>query len=160
MAVLIVFLLLGCGRQIPDSNIPSDPFIYSDQIEPRWSSFENIAAEKGKGGMENKGAKRHAYDIIKAGETKTLLDVEGSGMINRIWMTIRDRSEYTLRGLIVKMYWDGEEKPAVSAPFRDFFGVGLGKTAAFENALFANPEGRSFNCFIQMPFKKLVTTEF
>jgi len=52
------------------------------------------------------------------------------------------------------MYWDGETKPAVSVPFGDFFGVGLGKTSVFENALFANPEGRSFLSFVQMPFKK------
>jgi len=57
------------------------------------------------------------------------------------------------------MYWDGEEKPAVSAPLGDFFGVGLGRTATFENALFANPEGRSFNSFIQMPFRRSARIE-
>jgi hypothetical protein len=45
------------------------------------------------------------------------------------------------------MFWDGTDKPAVSVPFGDFFGVGLGQTTAFQNALFANAEGRSFNCF-------------
>ena len=44
-------------------------------------------------------------------------------------------------------------------PFGDFFGVGLGRTATFENALFANPEGRSFNSFIQMPFKSAARIE-
>jgi hypothetical protein len=29
-----------------------------------------------------------------------------------------------------------------------------GITTAFQNALFANAEGRSFNCFIKMPFKQ------
>jgi hypothetical protein len=52
------------------------------------------------------------------------------------------------------MYWDGESKPAVSAPLGDFFGMALGRRTAFENALFANPEGRSFNCYIPMPFRK------
>jgi len=41
-------------------------------VKTRWSSFENPTAEKGKGGMENKGAKGHAFDSIKPGETKTL----------------------------------------------------------------------------------------
>lgn len=59
-----------------------------------------------------------------------------------------------LRSLRLDMYWDGESKPAVTIPFGDLFGVGLGKTSVFENALFANPEGRSFLSFIQMPFKK------
>jgi hypothetical protein len=52
------------------------------------------------------------------------------------------------------MYWDGEEKPAVSAPLGDFFGHGLGRMATFESALFSSPEGRSFNCCVPMPFKK------
>jgi hypothetical protein len=51
------------------------------------------------------------------------------------------------------MFWDGEEKPAVSAPFGDFFGNGLGRLGAHESELFSSAEGRSFNCFIPMPFK-------
>jgi hypothetical protein len=109
--------------------------------------------------MENNGAKGHACDSIRAGSTKTILKMEGPGVINRIWITISDRSPEMLRSLIINMYWDNEEKPAVSVPFGDFFGIGLGKTAVYENVLFANPEGRSFNCFIQMPFKKAAKIE-
>ena len=58
-----------------------------------------------------------------------------------------------LRSLRLEMYWDGAKTPAVSAPLGDFFGVGLGRMATFENELFASPEGRSFNCFIPMPFR-------
>ena len=80
-------------------------------------------------------------------------------MINRMWFTISDRSPQMLRSLIINIYWDNEDKPAVSVPFGDFFGIGLGKTAVFENALFANPEGRSFNSFVQMPFKEAARIE-
>ena len=31
--------------------------------------------------------------------------------------------------------------------------MGLGRMAAYHNVFFADPEGRSFNCFIPMPFK-------
>ena len=58
-----------------------------------------------------------------------------------------------LRSLRIDMYWDGEENPAVSVPLGDFFGVSLGRKLPFENALFSDPEGRSFNCFIPMPFR-------
>jgi len=85
--------------------------------------------------------------------------MEGPGIINRIWITINDRSPNMLRSLVINMYWDNEKKPAVSVPLGDFFGTGLGKTAVYENALFANPEGRSFNSFIQMPFKKAARIE-
>lgn len=119
-----------------------------------WSSFENPKGLKGKGGAENKGAKGHASEMLRPGETKVLLDVQGAGSIQRIWMTVSDRSPQMLRSLVLHMYWDGEKKPAVSVPLGDFFGIGLGRTASFQSALFANPEGRSFNCYIPMPFRK------
>ena len=122
-------------------------------IQTRWSSFENLSAKRACGGLENKGAKGNAFVHLAAGETKTLLDVKGSGMICRIWMTNRDRSPEMLRGLRLDMTWDNADAPAVSAPLGDFFGVGLGRRVAFENALFSDPEGRSFNCFIPMPFR-------
>jgi hypothetical protein len=162
--LIIVITIYGCDFDRQSSgdtgkSMPSNIFEYSENIEPRWVSFENISALKGRGGIENNGAKGHACDSITAGATKTLLKLEGTGIINRIWITISDRSPQMLRSLIINMYWDNEEKPAVSVPFGDFFGIGLGKTAVYENALFANPEGRSFNCFIQMPFKKAAKIE-
>lgn len=139
-----------------------NPYEYQN-AETRWSSFENITATKGQGGAENKGAKGHACDEIKAGQCVTLLDIAGPGIITRMWFTIIDRSPEMLRALKIEIYWDGTSKPAVSAPFGDFFGIGLGKKTAFENDLFADPEGRSFICFIKMPFKKsaklIVTNE-
>jgi hypothetical protein len=123
------------------------------KTETRWSSFENINAAKGEGGKENNKAKGHAFDIVKAGESKVILSVKGQGMIKRIWMTLNDRSPVMLRSLKIEMFWDDSEKPAVSAPLGDFFGIGLGKKSAFENELFADPEGRSFICYIPMPFK-------
>ena len=41
----------------------------------------------------------------------------------------------------------------VSAPIGYFFGMGLGKMVTLESALLSSPEGRSFNCIFQMPFK-------
>lgn len=125
-----------------------------DDVKTRWTSFENQNGEKGKGGIENIGAKGHAFDSIPAGSSKTLLSAEGSGIINRIWITIRNRSPKMLRALKIEMYWDNALKPAVSAPFGDFFGVGLGLRTPFENSFFSDPEGKSFNCFIPMPFQK------
>lgn len=117
------------------------------------SSFENFNGLSNNGGKVNKGAKGHAFEELKAGETKTLLDLKGPGIIQRMWFTVRDRSPEMLRAMRLRMYWDGQNKPAVDVPFGDFFGFGLAKVVRMETALFANPEGRSFNCFISMPFK-------
>ena len=121
---------------------------------PRWATFENPKAAPGAGGMENKSAKGHAFEPVEAGASVTLLDVNGTGMVQRIWLTVSDRSPEMLRALRIDMYWDGAQKPAVSAPLGDFFSISHGRTLPFENALFSSPEGRSFNCFIPMPFRK------
>jgi hypothetical protein len=122
--------------------------------ETRWISFENPNGEKGRGGTINRGAKGKAFDNIKAGETKVIMDVDGPGIIHRWWATIDNRSPEMLRSLRIDMYWDHEEKPAVSVPFGDFFGPGLGLTAAYESELFSSPEGKSFNSYLKMPFRK------
>lgn len=160
----VIILLYSCGSEKNDTesysdNMPSAMYEYSDFSEPRWVSFENITGSKGRGGMENNGAKGHPCDSITAGATKTILNIKGPGIINRMWITISDRSPEMLRSLVIKMYWDNSNKPAVNVPFGDFFGTGLGKTAIYENALFANPEGRSFNSFIQMPFREAARIE-
>lgn len=119
----------------------------------RWVSFENPTGEPGVGAQSNKGAKGMAFDALKAGETVTLLDVEGCGTIHRMWFTLRERDPQMLRALRLEMYWDGADKPAVAVPFGDFFCAILGRLTTFENALFASPEGRSFNAYIPMPFR-------
>ncbi len=121
--------------------------------DTRWASFENPRGVKGAGGKENRGAKGHAFDSLKAGETRTLLSVQGAGAIRRMWFTFGDRSPQMLRSLRLEAFWDGAAEPAVSVPFGDFFGAILGRAVAFENELFANPEGRSFICYIPMPFR-------
>ena len=127
-------------------------FHYDSNVEPRWSTPEGRNGAKGNAGIENNGAKGHPCEPIKAGATCVLLDTMGPGIISRIWLTVRDRSPEMLRSLKLEMFWDNEAKAAVSAPLGDFFGVGLGRTARFHNALFADPEGRSFVCYIPMPF--------
>ena len=162
-ALALVFFFFSCKTEQPKTaeQVLNAPLFQYQDLEPRWNSFENPTSGKGTGAMENKGAKGHPYDILKAGESKVLLDVQGMGIITRMWFTIQDRSPQMLRSLKIEMFWDGEVKPAVSAPFGDFFGNGLGRMVAHQNELFANPEGRSFNCFIPMPFKtaaKVVVT--
>ncbi len=158
--VILIVISAACNNNSRNQPIfPGHIFEYSENLESRWISFENITGEKGQGGMANHGAKGQAWDVIPAGEAITLVDIEGPGIINRIWMTIRHRTEYDLRGLIINMYWDNEEKPAVSVPFGDFFGIGHGKTAVFENALFSSPEAQSFNSLVQMPFKTAAKIE-
>ena len=123
-------------------------------VQSRWASPENPTGAKGRGGQANGGRKGAPTIAIRAGESAVLAEASGtSGTVRRIWMTFWDRSPRMLRSLRIDMYWDGAKTPAVSAPLGDFFGVGLGRTATFESALFSNPEGRSFVATVPMPFR-------
>ncbi|MEZ4991949.1 MAG: glycoside hydrolase family 172 protein [Saprospiraceae bacterium] len=148
--LLFLFLLSFAGNQLHGQELFQMPI----GKQTRWVSFENRSGQKGAGGLENRGAKGHAFDHIKAGGSIDLVNMEGSGTVRRIWMTISQRDPEMLRSLRLEMFWDGSDKPAVSAPLGDFFGEGLGQKVPFESALFADPEGRSFNCFVPMPFRE------
>ncbi len=135
--------------------IAQDASLYSWQEgAPRWASPENPDAAKGRGAIENEGAKGHAFDTIPAKGSLVLADIRGPGLIDRMWMTINDRSPEMLRSLRLDIYWDGANEPAVSAPLGDFFAAGAGALVPMETALVASPEGRSFVSYIPMPFAK------
>lgn len=104
----------------------------------------------------------HDWMDLPAGETKTIGEIHGCGIIRHIWMTHWTGDEnwqeepYALRKLILRMYWDGEETPSVEVPLGDFFAIGFGMATPVNSAaLCANPEdGRGMNCFFPMPFRK------
>lgn len=126
----------------------------SNQIKTIWVSPENPTGAKGSAGITNKGAKGRAFITLEAGEKINLLDATGAGIVRRMWLSgTIPRSADQMQHVRIEMYWDGSKTPAVSAPIGDFFGLGLGKSKAYKNALFSNPEGRSFNFTIPMPFR-------
>jgi hypothetical protein len=127
----------------------------SSQTKTVWVSPENPTGAKGSAGTTNKGAKGSAFITLEAGQKVALLNTTGSGIVRRMWLSgTIPRSAEQMQHVRIEMYWDGSKTPAVSAPIGDFFGLGLGKSKAYKNALFSNPEGRSFNFTIPMPFKK------
>ena len=127
---------------------------YQPQQQTRWASPENPNAAPGAGGRENRGGKGHAFETIPIGGSHVLADISGAGTIDRIWMTIEDRSPEALRGLRLEMFWDGAASPAVSVPLGDFFLHGASEMVPMETALTASPEGRSFVSYIPMPFRR------
>ena len=131
-----------------------DLYRYRSGEETRWVSPENPTGAKGAAGRENRGAKGHAFETIPVGGAHVLADIRGAGTIDRMWMTIEDRSPEALRGLRLEMFWDGAARPAVSVPLGDFFLHGAGEMVPMETALLASPEGRSFVSYIPMPFRK------
>ena len=144
VAPLCLLCSLGFGQDL--SRVP-------ETGRPRWFSFENPSGGKGTAASTNKGAKGDAWEPIPAGKSRELMRVEGAGVVRRIWCTFRPWNQKMLRSLVIEMFWDHATKPAVEVPVGDFFANGLAQPVAGESALFSNPEGRSFNCYVPMPFR-------
>ena len=125
-------------------------------------SPENPTGEKGKGGAATEGTGANAsrelgqgWKVspsidVKAGQTITLADIDGSGLIEHMWMTPTGNWRLS----ILRMYWDGETDPSVEVPVGDFFAMGWGKYAPISSlAICVNP-GSAFNSYWPMPFRK------
>ena len=65
---------------------------------------------------------------VAPGETVTVARLTGPNAITCLRAKIDSKtySEDELRGVVLKIYWDGEKQPSVWAPIGDFFGSGLG----------------------------------
>ena len=126
----------------------------TEKLQTRWYTAENKDAEKGAAGKADFGRKGSPNVPIKPGETVVLADIKTGGTINRMWFVLWKPYAKALRGLKLEIYWDNAKTPAVQVPFGDFMCQSLGTMTAFENCFFSSPEGRSFNCYIKMPFKK------
>ncbi len=125
----------GKGQACPWAPDPNDPFL----------PHSGAALDLGK------GWKVHPFIKLKAGETVTLADIAGPGVINQFWIT-SDLKNY--RALVLRFYWDDEQTPSVEVPLGDFFAMGHDASPHTVNSLpvVVNPL-RACNCYWQMPFR-------
>lgn len=138
----------------------------------RSISAENPTGEKGKGGRAipdpndpnlphssnavdlGQGWKVRPFVKPAAGETVTLMDVAGPGMIQHIWLATEGDWRGNGRACILRFYWDDEETPSVEVPLTDFFAVGHDLFAPVNSqAVIVNPTS-ALNCYWPMPFRR------
>ena len=94
-----------------------------------------------------------------SGETRTIADIKGPGIIHHIWVTVAG-PEFYGKKMIVRIYWDDEKEPSVEAPLGDFFGVGHGLNRNYASLPFVcSADGRARNSYWMMPFKKSARIE-
>ena len=134
------------------------------RAQTRSISAENYTGAKGKAGMAVEGTgmgpardlgqgwKISPSQIIKAGTTFTIADVQGPGAIQSIWMAGGWHSRFN----ILRFYWDGQERPSVECPLGDFFCNAYGRYVQLTSlAVCVNPGNNSaLNCYWPMPFRK------
>ena len=94
------------------------------------------------------------FIVVNPGETRTLLDENGPGLISHLWFTINDPEPYHLKRIVLRMYWDGETTPSVEAPIGDFFGLGTGDYFSWQSDVLSVGSTKALNCFFPMPYGK------
>ncbi|MEO6829995.1 MAG: DUF2961 domain-containing protein, partial [Acidobacteriaceae bacterium] len=90
---------------------------------------------------------------VPPGATLTVLDTNGPGTISHIWFTMNDREAYSLKRVVLRVYWDGETSPSVEAPIGDFFGQGLGYYYNWHSEMLSVGSSKALNSFFPMPFQ-------
>ena len=106
---------------------------------------------------------------VPRGKRVTIGEVKGQGYIAQFWLTFpgwfwqhwnpkAPINQSILKTLILRIYWDGAEQPAVAAPVGDFFGAGLCEVASFASRYFGTSSG-GFFCKWPMPFRKSFRVE-
>ena len=109
-----------------------------------------------KTGFSNGGWEADRYkdmETLDAHKSIVIADVKGPGVIRHIHTTRHYQRNVSTRGVVLLIYFDGSDEPAVHCPLGDFFGDGgNGKSMDFSTPLIECAPG-SYNTYIPMPFK-------
>ena len=113
--------------------------------------------------LNYKSLKQSSYDRtggnadrwpIAPGATQELFNSNGPGIITHIWFTIAAESPTHLKEIVIRGYWDGNEKPSIEVPVGDFFGLNLGNYFVYQSAFLNCSSVKALNCYFAMPFRK------
>lgn len=143
MVVILVVASAACAAQVDSS--PLDGLSVLRDFRAMRASSSDPNWQDGNGDAR----------FIAPGGTLTLCELQGPGRIAHIWFTIADDERYYGKLLVLRMYWDGEDKPSVECPVNDFFCQGHGMDLQVNSfPIRVTSEGRGRNCYWPMPFGK------
>jgi len=125
--------------------------------------YDPKAAPKG----DEEEASNRDNRTVPPGGTWVLMDERGPGVITHIWITFlgpepqpwAKQGSATHQEMLLRMYWDGDRRPAVEAPLGDFFANGFGIRSEVISLPVVVDHGNSYNCFWRMPFRKSARVE-
>lgn len=104
---------------------------------------------------------------VAPGATHVLMEETGPGVITHIWLTFLgpEPQDWAKDGsanhqeMLLRMFWDGQERPAVEAPVGDFFANAFGARREVISLPVVVEDADSYNCFWHMPFRRSARVE-
>lgn len=148
---MLPFLIPAESRQVSPENPTGEKGMGARAIpNPHDPNLPFSAAAQDLG----QGWKVSPFYKPKAGETLTMMDVEGPGVIEHIWIATEESWVGNGRACVLRFYWDHEETPSIEVPLTDFFAVGNDRFAPVNSLpVMVNPTA-ALNCYWPMPFKR------
>lgn len=138
-------------------------------VETRSISAENPTGEPGNGARARVGDDPHTTQAarefpgrglgwkvrpclrLRPGDSATLCDIEGPGVVRHIWITLDSTRS---RLFTLRVYYDGADSPSIELPVCDFFANGVNGRARIASLPIAvNPTG-GMNSYWPMPFHR------
>ncbi len=148
MASAGALLSLGAVSAPPAQAAEASADVPEKLLAPaRLRSYKNRRSSS----WDRSGGNRDSVPV-EPGQTATLLDIKGAGVITHVWVTIASPDQHHLKNLVLRAWWDGESSPSVEAPIGDFFGLGLGEYFTYESALLTVAPVKALNSYFSMPF--------
>lgn len=126
---------------------------YSDQIQNAIAILDDTDGSF----PEPEGTQYELAVDVPDGEARELMKLEGSLAIQELTLSVEaDDLRRALRGLVLKIAFDGSHQPQIESPVGDFFGAGPG-LAPYDSLPFTvRPDG-SMTCRFVMPFAQSAT---
>src|ERR1700743_3813871 len=102
---------------------------------PSYARAQNYKSMK-QSSWDRTGGNRDSWRI-EAGATKEIFTAEGPGIITHLWFTLVPPTPQrgdAMKAVVLRIYWDGCEKPSVEAPLCDFFGMNTAESFTYQSA--------------------------
>ena len=187
MILLLLFWSWGCRTESPA--VPGGGSLDGLAVPLKGRSMRATSAmrvgeiRRGPDGDRNEGERRYdptadprGDDDVQSnwdnfnvppGGTHVLMDAEGPGVITHIWITFLgpEPQGWARQGsanhqeLLLRMFWDGNPRPAVEAPVGDFFANCFGRRSEVISLPVIVEGADSYNTFWRMPFRKSARIE-
>lgn len=145
LGCLVAYTDAGSGAKVTDTGALGNL--------TRWQPFEPQRASSSHVELTKNG---DAWPI-EPGATIVLMDEKGPGIVTHFWNTVSASDIFYARSLVLRIYYDGLDKPSVEVPLGDFYGVGHGAERSFTSQpVVTSSNGRSRVCYWQMPFRESI----
>jgi D-arabinan exo alpha-(1,3)/(1,5)-arabinofuranosidase (non-reducing end) len=156
-AASLVLAVPLAWAQSPDSSpgAADVPRHSASPFDPlRSALLKDFSAHRSSSDSPDPNSNNDSKHVIP-GETITLADLTGPGIVTHMWVTVADNEYGWPRLLRLRVYYDGSAQPSVDAPIGDFFAVGHGFERPVKSLMIRDSsDGRARNSYWPMPFAR------